>query len=583
MLTFKAMGFSPNLLKAIEELGFLKPTPIQEEIIPLIFDTDSDITGLAQTGTGKTAAFGLPLIEQIDIHDKQTQVLILAPTRELCMQISKDFQNYSKYNDGLRVVPVYGGANIDTQIRALKKGAHIIAATPGRMLDLMKRKVAKIDQIQTLVLDEADEMLNMGFKDELDAILEKSPGSKRTLLFSATMSKEVSRIAQKYLKDPVRITIGKQNSGAENIQHMYYQVHAQDRYLALKRIADINPNIYGIVFCRTRQETKDVADKLIKDAYNADALHGDLSQAQRDHVMKRFRERSLQMLVATDVAARGIDVQEISHVINYNLPDELEIYTHRSGRTGRADKSGIAISILNYREVSKVTQIEKMIGKRLQKLPLPSGEEICKKQLFNMIDRMENVEVDEAQIEPFMEAVNKKLSWLTKEQIIKRFVSLEFNRFLKYYRDAPDLNKKANSPVKVDAGRKDRKRKGSGKEDFQQIRSRRKPRGNYVRFFLNLGNKDGLIPKNVIGMINDNAQDRDINIGNPAKSLQAIHIGHIDIKDSFSFFEVEEKFAPVVHDAMRHGKFKGRKVKVELALENESKGKKKKSKGKKKR
>ncbi|MCF8387756.1 MAG: DEAD/DEAH box helicase [Bacteroidales bacterium] len=571
MLTFKAMGFSPNLLKAIEELGFLKPTPIQEEIIPLIFDTDSDITGLAQTGTGKTAAFGLPLIEQIDIHDKQTQVLILAPTRELCMQISKDFQNYSKYNDGLRVVPVYGGANIDTQIRALKKGAHIIAATPGRMLDLMKRKVAKIDQIQTLVLDEADEMLNMGFKDELDAIMEKSPGSKRTLLFSATMSKEVSRIAQKYLKDPVRITIGKQNSGAENIQHMYYQVHAQDRYLALKRIADINPNIYGIVFCRTRQETKDVADKLIKDAYNADALHGDLSQAQRDHVMKRFRERSLQMLVATDVAARGIDVQEISHVINYNLPDELEIYTHRSGRTGRADKSGIAISILNYREVSKVTQIEKMIGKRLQKLPLPSGEEICKKQLFNMIDRMENVEVDEAQIEPFMEAVNKKLSWLTKEQIIKRFVSLEFNRFLKYYRDAPDLNKKANSPVKVDAGRKDRKRKGSGKEDFQQIRSRRKPRGNYVRFFLNLGNKDGLIPKNVIGMINDNAQDRDINIGD------------IDIKDSFSFFEVEEKFAPVVHDAMRHGKFKGRKVKVELALENESKGKKKKAKGKKKR
>ncbi|MCF8228780.1 MAG: DEAD/DEAH box helicase, partial [Bacteroidales bacterium] len=331
MLTFKAMGFSPNLLKAIEELGFLKPTPIQEEIIPLIFDTDSDITGLAQTGTGKTAAFGLPLIEQIDIHDKQTQVLILAPTRELCMQISKDFQNYSKYNDGLRVVPVYGGANIDTQIRALKKGAHIIAATPGRMLDLMKRKVAKIDQIQTLVLDEADEMLNMGFKDELDAIMEKSPGSKRTLLFSATMSKEVSRIAQKYLKDPVRITIGKQNSGAENIQHMYYQVHAQDRYLALKRIADINPNIYGIVFCRTRQETKDVADKLIKHAYNADALHGDLSQAQRDHVMKRFRERSLQMLVATDVAARGIDVQEISHVINYNLPDELEIYTHRSG------------------------------------------------------------------------------------------------------------------------------------------------------------------------------------------------------------------------------------------------------------
>ncbi|MDZ7742383.1 MAG: DEAD/DEAH box helicase [Bacteroidota bacterium] len=583
MLTFKELGFSPNLLKAIEELGFLKPTPIQEEIIPLIFNTDSDITGLAQTGTGKTAAFGLPIIEQTDIHNKHVQVLILAPTRELCMQISKDFQSYSKYIDGLSVVPVYGGANIDTQIRALKKGAHIIAATPGRMLDLMKRKVAKIDQIHTLVLDEADEMLNMGFRDELDAILDQSPQSKRTLLFSATMSKEVSGIARKYLKDPVRITIGKQNTGAENIKHNYYQVHAQDRYLALKRIADINPNIYGIVFCRTRQETKDVADKLIKDGYNADALHGDLSQAQRDHVMKRFRERSLQMLVATDVAARGIDVQDISHVINYNLPDELEIYTHRSGRTGRADKSGIAISILNYREVTKVPQIEKMVGKRLQKLPLPSGEEICKKQLFNMIDRMENVEVDESQIEPFMETVNKKLEWMTKEQIIKRFVSLEFNRFLDYYKDAADLNKKAKSPMKADDGGKGRKRKDGRKDsrkdswkddrqaDRQADRPRRKPQGNYARFFLNLGNKDGLIPKNVIGMINDNAQDRDI------------HIGEIDIKDSFSFFEVEEKYAAVVHDAMRHGKFKGRKIKVELAMENDSKSKKPKGKGKRKR
>ncbi|MCK4639238.1 MAG: DEAD/DEAH box helicase, partial [Bacteroidales bacterium] len=348
MLTFNTMGLSPNLLKVIEELGFKKPTPIQEEVIPIFFETENDIVGLAQTGTGKTAAFGLPIIEQIDIKNKSVQALILAPTRELCIQISKDLQIFSKYVEGLRVVPVYGGAHIDTQIKALKKGAHIIAATPGRMLDLINRKAANITNVRTVVLDEADEMLNMGFRDELDKILEKTPDNKRTLLFSATMPREVARIAKNYMNSPVEITIGKQNAGAENIRHIYYQVHARDRYLALKRIADINPDIYGIVFCRTRMETKDVADKLIKDGYNADAIHGDLSQAQRDHVMKRFRERSLQMLVATDVAARGIDVNDISHIINYNLPEELDVYTHRSGRTGRAGKSGVSIAIVNY-------------------------------------------------------------------------------------------------------------------------------------------------------------------------------------------------------------------------------------------
>ena len=555
MMTFNAIGLSPNLLKVIEELGFKKPTPIQEKVIPIFFETENDIVGLAQTGTGKTAAFGFPIIEQIDISNKSVQALILAPTRELCIQISRDLKNYSKYVEGLRVVPVYGGASIDPQIRALKKGAHIITATPGRMLDLINRKAANIANIRTVVLDEADEMLNMGFRDELDSILEKTPDIKRTLLFSATMPREVARIAKNYMNKPVEITVGKQNAGAENIRHIYYQVHAHNRYLALKRIADINPEIYGIVFCRTRMETKDVADKLIKDGYNADAIHGDLSQAQREHVMKRFRERSLQMLVATDVAARGIDVNDISHIINYNLPEELDIYTHRSGRTGRAGKSGVSIAIVNYREKNKIPLIEKIICKKFEKLPVPSGAEICKKQLFKLIGKMENVEVDEAQIAPFMDTVNKKLEWLSKEQIIKRFVSLEFNRFLEYYKNAPDLNEKAE-----DKRDKRDKKDGGDRSD----RFRRRGKGDYARFFINIGKKDGVVPKVIIGMINDNTKDRDINIGT------------IDLKDSFSFFEVEKKHASKVLSSFNNTKFKGRRVKVDVAEEkNDSRRKEK--------
>lgn len=553
MLTFNVMGLSPNLLKGIEELGFQKPTPIQEKVIPVFFKTENDIVGLAQTGTGKTAAFGLPVIEQIDIRNRSVQALILLPTRELCIQISKDLQNFSKYIKGLKVVPVYGGAHIDTQIKALKKGAHIIAATPGRMLDLINRKVANIANIRTVVLDEADEMLNMGFRDDLDSILEKTGDIKRTLLFSATMPKEVARIAKNYMNNPVEITVGKQNSGAENIKHIYYQVHARDRYSVLKRIADINPDIYGLVFCRTRRETKEVADKLIKDGYNADALHGDLSQAQRDHVMKRFRERSLQMLVATDVAARGIDVNDISHIINYNLPEDLDIYTHRSGRTGRAGKSGISIAIVNYREKSKIPQIEKIIRKNFEKLPVPSGAEICKKQLFKFIDKMKNVEVDEAQIAPFMDTVNKKLEWLSKEQIIKHFVSLEFNRFLEYYKNAADLNEKAeDKPDKRD------RRDGGSRSD----RHRRRGKNGYTRFFINIGKKDGVAPVNIIGMINDNTKDRDINIGT------------IDLKDSFSFFEVEKKHTTKILTSFHNTKFKGRRVRVDVAEEKNGNGKK---------
>lgn len=545
MLTFNELGFSPNLIQGIEDLGFKTPTPIQEKVIPLVFDKENDIVGLAQTGTGKTAAFGLPLIDKIDIQNKSVQVLILSPTRELCVQLSKDLQSFSKYKKGLQVVPVYGGASIEPQIKALKKGAHIIAATPGRMIDLIKRKIANIADIQTVVLDEADEMLNMGFREELDEILEKTPRNKRTLLFSATMSREVARISKNYLDHPMEITIGKQNSGAENIRHIYYQVHAKDRYIALKRIADMNPAIYGIVFCRTRMETKEVADKLAKDGYNADALHGDLSQAQRDFVMNRFRERTLQMLVATDVAARGLDVNDITHVINYNLPEELDIYTHRSGRTGRADKSGTAISILNFREVKKVPQLEKIVGKKFEQLPVPAGEDICQKQLFNFIDRMENVDVDEEQIAPFMDTVNKKLEWLSKEEIIKHFVSLEFNRFLEYYKNAPDLNKNVDTNT---GGRQDRKNDGGRRSN-----GRKGSNGAFTRFFMNMGKKDGIAPNKIIGMINDNTQDRDVNIGS------------IDVMENFSFFEVSKQHESKVLNSFQKSHFKGRSVNVEIA------------------
>ena len=566
ILTFNMMGFSPELLKGIEDLKFEKPTPIQEKIIPIVLETEQDVVGLAQTGTGKTAAFGLPVIEQIDIENRFVQVLILAPTRELCIQIANDLQSFSKHISKLHIVPVYGGAPIVNQIKALKKPTQIIVATPGRILDLIKRKAAKIDHIETVILDEADEMLNMGFRDDLDAILETTPETKRTLLFSATMPKEVARIAKTYMANPIAVTVGKQNAGAENVRHIYYHVHAKNRYLVLKRIADYNPNIYGIVFCRTRAETKEVADKLIKDGYNADALHGDLSQAQRDHVMKRFREKSLQMLVATDVAARGIDVDDITHIINYNLPDELEIYTHRSGRTGRAGKSGVSIAIVNFREKSKIPQIERMINKKFEKLPVPSGAEICKKQLFKLIDRMENVKVDEKQIEPFMDTVNKKLEWLTKEEIIKHFLSLEFNRFLDYYKNAPDLNEKADN--KRDRREKRDRSDSRNRRNGENNNRKRRGNSNYQRFFINLGKKDGVLPTNIIGMVNDYARNRDIGIGD------------IEIKDKFSFFEVDRKYTATILESFKDNKFRGRHINIEIAEEPNAGNRKKKRKRK---
>jgi len=601
MNNFDTMGLSPEILNGIKDLGFITPTPIQEKVIPIVFESNHDIVGLAQTGTGKTAAFGLPIIERINVNDKSTSALILSPTRELCIQITNDMQNFAKYKKGLNIVAVYGGARIDSQIKAIKAGAHIVVATPGRMNDLLNRKTANLSKVATVVLDEADEMLNMGFRDELDAILEKTPAEKRTLLFSATMSKEVARIAGNYMKDPVEVRVGKQNSGADNVRHLFYQVHAKDRYLALKRIADFNPDIYGIVFCRTRQETKDVAEKLIKDGYNADALHGDLSQVQRDQVMKRFRERSLQMLVATDVAARGLDVSDISHIINYNLPEDVEIYTHRSGRTGRADKSGISIAIVNYREKSKIPMIEKSLGKRFVKAPVPKGDEICEKQLYNLIDRMEKVEINEDQIEPFIERINKKLDWLSKEEIVKRFVALEFNRFLDYYKDAPDLNEKdepreGRRGRKESFGRGDRERSGRGDRDRSsrgdrdrssrgdrdrssygdrdnssrgerdrssygerdnsgrgERRDRKSSRGKFSKIFINIGKKDGVQPINIIGLINDKTGDRDINVG------------EIEIKDSFSFFEVDSQHGTKVINSLENNSYKGRALRVEFS------------------
>jgi len=433
MSTFEELGLKPEILKIIDELGFVNPTPIQEKIIPVILGSRKDLIGLAQTGTGKTAAFGLPIIQLV-------QALVLCPTRELGMQVANDLKTYGKYVKNFNVVSVYGGASIEPQINAIKKGCQVVVGTPGRTLDLIKRKVLKIKHIRWMVLDEADEMLNMGFKDELDAILEQTPAEKETLLFSATMPKEIRQIANKYMNDPEEVLAGKKNIGAENVRHEFYSVQAKDRYEVLKRIADMNPHIYSIVFCRTRRETKEVADKLIADGYNADALHGDLSQAQRDNVMKRFRTKHLQILVATDVAARGLDVNDLTHVINYNLPDELEAYIHRSGRTGRAGKSGISIAICHSRELNKIKRLEQLSGKKFVKKLVPGGAEICEKQLYNLIDKVEKIEVNESQIEKYLPVIYKKLDWLSREELIKHFVSVEFNSFLEYYKGAKDLN-----------------------------------------------------------------------------------------------------------------------------------------------
>ena len=532
MSTFEELGLEKRIITAVEDLNFLHPMPVQEKVIPhLVKDDHEDIIALAQTGTGKTAAFGLPLIQKIDISKKKTQFLVISPTRELCLQIADDLKSYSKYKEKVKVVAVFGGASIDRQISSIKKGAHIISATPGRLLDLINRRVIDIRNIDTVILDEADEMLNMGFREDLEDILRETPEDKKTLLFSATMPKEVRKIANEYMHEPIEITIGKKNIGAENVTHVCYMVHAKDRYLALKRIVDFHPEIYGIVFCRTRRETQEVADKLMKDGYNADALHGDLSQAQRDVVMNKFRIKNISLLVATDVAARGLDINDLTHIINYNLPDELEIYTHRSGRTGRAGKLGTSIVIANLREKGKLKTIEKKIGKQFAHTPLPLGKEICKRQLFHLIDRMEKVEVDYSQIDSFLPEINAKLEWLDRDELIKKFVSVEFNRFVDYYRNAPDLNKPA---------------------DKKERSQRKNSNANFTRFFINLGTMDGMKPVNFIGMINDYTGIRDI------------EIGEIEVKKTFSFFEVDKSYTQEILAAFENKFFKKREINVEI-------------------
>lgn len=554
--TFTESGLRPELLSAIQEMGFEEPTPIQAKTIPFLLSTNQDLIGLAQTGTGKTAAFGLPALHLTEIENKQTQTLILCPTRELCLQIAGDLNAYSKNLKGINVVAVYGGASIENQIRDLNKGAQIVVGTPGRTRDLINRNRLKPNNIKRLILDEADEMLTMGFKEELDAILENTPEDKQTLLFSATMSNDIARITKTYMNNPEQISVSERNTAAANVSHIYYMVQAKDRYEVLKRIADMNTNIYGIVFCRTREETKDVARKLMADGYNADALHGDLSQAQRDEVMGRFRTRQLQMLVATDVAARGIDVNDLTHVINYNLPDDQEVYVHRSGRTGRAGKTGISIAIIHSRESRRIRDIERISGIKFKKELVPSGKDICSQQLLSLIDRIEKVQVEEEQIAPFLNDIYEKLEHLSREELIKHFVSAEFNRFLDYYKNARDINVSATRRDDEPDNRRTRDRgersdRGGRSERGGRVDSRTD--NHFSRMYINLGSKDNVTPARIIGIINEALRSKNA------------EIGKIEILRNFSFFDIEQTLDNKIIEQMAGVKVDGNPVLVEKA------------------
>ncbi len=571
------MGLSKEILMGIQELGYETPTPIQEKVIPILINDKCDVVGLAQTGTGKTAAFGLPLLEQINIDDNFPQMLVLSPTRELCLQITRDLENYSKFLSGMSIVPVYGGAPIDKQINSLRRGAHIVVATPGRIHDLVRRKKVNLSMINSLVLDEADEMLKMGFREDVDAILADTPKEKKTLLFSATMSNEISAIARTYMNNPVEITMGTKNASAENVNHVYHMVHAKDRYAALKRVVDYYPEIYGIVFCRTRQETKEVAASLMKDGYNAEALHGDLTQAQRDYVMQKFRDRNLSILVATDVAARGLDVTDLTHVINYNLPDDVENYTHRSGRTGRAGKDGTSVSIIHMKEMGKVREIERVIHKKFELKNVPGGKEICERQLFNMVNKMHESEVNHEQINPFMDVVYDVFKDLSREELIKRFVSVEFNRFLNYYKNADDLSVEVKSMRNSRGDRGDRgersersdrgdrgdryeSRDRSSRGDHDGSRendNRRRQRGSkpMSRIVFNIGKGKDLSKKDVIELLISAAGRKDLDIG------------QIDIYKRASSVELDKSLTSKVISELNRSTFKGVKIEAEENFE----------------
>jgi len=539
MTTFESLGLQEPILKGIQDLGFVAPTPIQEKAIPVLLSGDRDFVGLAQTGTGKTAAFGLPLLQQLDIKRRQPQGLILCPTRELCLQITNDLKNFSKYLGDLSVVAVYGGASIVQQLRELKRGAHVVVATPGRLLDIIERGAVNFDQVRYAVLDEADEMLNMGFQEDINNILSKTPQSKTTWLFSATMPQEVRRIAQNYMTNPFELTVGNKNSGNANIEHEYYVVRPREKYAALKRIVDYNPEIFGIIFTRTKIESQEIAESLIRDGYNADALHGDLTQQQRDKVMKRFRERSIQVLVATDVAARGIDVDNVTHVINYELPDDVENYTHRSGRTARAGKSGISIAIITGRDVGKIRQIERVIGKKFTKVDVPDGFAVCEKQLFGLVHKIHNVTVNEEQIEPYLERIYEEFAAMSKEELIKRFASLEFNEFLEYYQDAPDLNVKEE------------------KRTYEGNTMSHRGTGKFTRLFINLGSVDDFTRGDMLRYLCDTSGVR----GNK--------VGRIDLKGVYSFFEVENDVVDKFVQAFKKAEYNGRSVRIEMSQDGD--------------
>ena len=541
MKTFEELGVNEEIRHAIEELGFEHPMPVQEEVIPYLLGNKNDVIALAQTGTGKTAAYGLPIIQKVNPESNATQALILSPTRELCVQIADDLRDFSKHIKGLHVVPVYGGADIGGQIRTLKHGVQIIVATPGRLIDLMNRGVANLEDVNNVVLDEADEMLNMGFTESIDAIFEKLPENHNTLLFSATMSKEIERIAKNYLHDYKEIVVGSRNEGAEHVNHIYYMVHAKDKYLALKRVVDFHPRIYAIIFCRTKLETQEIADKLIKDGYNAESLHGDLSQQQRDLTMQKFRKHTVQLLVATDVAARGLDVDDLTHVINYGLPDDIESYTHRSGRTGRAGKKGTSISIIHSREKFKVRQIEKQIGKEFVDGTLPTAEEICKKQLYKAMDNIMKADVDEEEIAPYMEEIMRQFAYIDKEDIIKKMVTIYFGRFLEYYKNAPEIEKPTGSKREKDGKERKQRTQGGGS------RGKREAEPGFQRLFINLGKADGFYPGEIMQFINKHVRGH-------------VEVGHIDLLQKFSYIEVPEEDGRKVMNALSGTKYKGRIV-----------------------
>ena len=550
MKTFEELGVSEPLLKAVEEMGFEQPMPVQEKVIPHLLNSDTDIVALAQTGTGKTAAFGLPVLQRINPEMHRPQALILSPTRELCLQIAGDLADFSKYMPDVEVLPVYGGSSIESQIRALKKGVQIIVATPGRLLDLINRGVAKLDDVHTVILDEADEMLNMGFLDSINEILEHVPAERKMLMFSATMPKEISKIAQRYMNNPTEIVVGTRNEGASTVKHIYYLVHARDKMLALKRICDNTPNIYAIVFCRTRKETQEIADSLISEGYNADALHGDLSQQQRDLTMKKFRDRVITILVATDVAARGLDVDDLTHVINYGLPDDTAVYTHRSGRTGRAGKAGVSVAIIHQREKGRMREIERIIGKKFERKDVPTPEHIIEKQLYYLADRLERVEVNEQEMEKYTTGVVKKLGWLSAEDLIKRVLSLEFNRLLNYYKDAPTIDFIDDKPTKKD------KEKEFRKPADEKEKDRRTAEKGMERIYINLGKSDGFFAGNLIDMLNHTVKG------------QRVDVGRIDLMPGYSLFDVKKKDASRVVAGLTGAEFVGKRVYSEIAKED---------------